>query len=969
MDKCNSQLLIALIVTIIFALGVSCKEHSSVIIQELKPWHDANGPEINKKFTTEYMRSRPPRMVQKINEEWTFNYFSNEIIDEQFAMGDYNDSKWTAIAIPHSWQNYETTRQLHPFVLNASEMRNGLWYSGKAVDVGDPNYWWDGWGWYRKKFESTLPIQGKRIFLEFDGVMKYCRVYLNGQYLGEHKGGFNSFYFDITRYLKQGQVNTLVVAVMNKLDDKFRIPPMYSGNQVHPGGIYRDVSIVVKEEVYIPFQGSSLHEGGTFVTTPYVDKDSAYVNVKTWVKNDTQSGKEVELKTTVEDETQQEICSVTSKHMIGTGIIQQFNQSLPKVIRPKLWSPETPNLYKVHSFVYVDGILFDHYESPLGFRTFKWDYVKNLGILNGEYLNIHGTNRTQSFPWLNNAIPAWIDILDIKDIRFGLGHNFIRPNVHPNNFLMHDLFDQWGMLVDLGSPMIKDIDFSEEVQEQMVREAVRQHRNRPSIVFYDVGNETNDGADSKWIYQEDSTRIIHARYVTGGKGDYVTHDQTNMNMENLLRCSIRGWTDDDVYYENPVEGQHAGNEEWQHDQAIVQDGSTRGRIDMPNGVMWMYSDDGAARVYKNCPLKNINPKGWVDAYRIPKYMYFLWQANYIRKPMAFIHPHFWQEKYIGTRHDIVIDSNCDEVTLFANQKKIGTRYPEKENFHIIHFENVLVEQGELRAIGKKQSETYEFVLPMAGNPVKLRLRASHDEIQATRNSIVAITVDAVDGKGTQVQAFNNILEWEVQGPATLIGPPHWETDIHKNVADSGVWYIAAPVLNLIRSNGEPGAITVKVSSPGMGSAKIKINAAPVKEDKNGFIKEFALADEGRIPVEWRTAFAKANQVVNKKMNPVWFDFHLEVGKGYGYYVKYFTGFIKTHSPDLTGYPTLMETLAEHFSEHILKNNGILVADDYNFMVERINNFLRIVANHIQNKSMKELMDKEYLKGVVRQGHF
>jgi len=963
-DKYSGRLSIALIVTF-FVLAANCRSQAQPLVQELKPWQDAGGPEINKKYTTAYMRSRPPRMVQKINEEWTFNYFPNDLIDEQFAKNDFDDSMWSAISIPHSWQNYETTRQLHPFVLNASEMRNGLWYSGKAVDAGNPNYWWDGWGWYRKNFEMALPVKGKRIFIEFDGVMKYCRVYLNGQYLGEHEGGFNSFYFDITGYLKHGQVNTLAVAVMNKLDDQFRIPPMYSGNQVHPGGIYRDVSIVVKKEVYIPFQGSSLHEGGTFVTTPFVDKDSAQVNVKTWAKNDTRSKKRIVLKTTIEDENLQEICSVTSTRPVDPGIIEKFDQALPKIVQPKLWSPEIPNLYVVHSYVYVNDTLCDHYESPLGIRTFKWDYVKNMGILNGKYIHIHGTNRTQSYPWLNNAIPAWIDILDLRDGRFGLGHNFIRPSIHPNNFLMHDLFDQWGILADLGSPMIKDIDFSEEVQEQMVREAVRQHRNRPSIVFYDVGNETNDGADSKWIYQEDSTRIIHARYVTGGAGDYVTHDQTNMNMENLLRVTVRGWTHDDVFAENPVSGQHTGNEEWQHDRAAVQDGSVRGRIDMPNGVMWMYADDGAARVYKNCPLKNINPKGWVDGYRVPKYLYFLWKANYTEEPMVFIHPHYWQEKYIGTKKEIVVDSNCDEVSLFVHQKLIGKEYPRKENFYCVRFKDVLVESGDLKAVGKKQGKAYEFALPMASNPSHLRLRTSHDHIDAKRSSIVAITADVVDKNGIQVQGFNNDLEWEVQGPATLVGPRHWETDTHKNNADSGVWYISTPVVNLVRSNGEPGTIIIKVSSPGLKSAQVEIVAGSPEMKEGDLVHEFPLANTGRVPVDWRQAFTKTEQTVYQKMNPIDFDFNLPTEKEYSYFRRYFSDFIETHNPDLAVYPILIETIAAHFSEHVIKNQGILVADDYNFMVDRINHFLSSVAG--KNIYEGKLLNKKYLKDMVSKG--
>lgn len=964
-DINKKRIFTLLMTTILILVSVSCKKHLSVTTQELKSWQGVNSPDINRQFTTEYMRSRPPRMVQKINDCWTFNYFPEEALNEKPAAKDYDDSKWPAIAVPHSWQSYEITRQLHPFVLNASEKESS--YFGDEIGVGNPAYWWNGWGWYRKKIEFTIPVRNKRFFLEFDGIMKYCRVYLNGQYLGEHKGGFNPFYFEISEYVKQGKINTLAVAVRNKQDDEFRIPPMYSGNQVHTGGIYRDVRIVVKSPVYIPFQGSTEHEGGTFVTTPFVSKDSATVKVKTWIKNDTRKPVKVVLKTTIENANNKEICFTSSEKEFPAGEIGQFVQVLPTIQNPGLWSPDTPVLYKVNSFVYVNDELTDHYESPLGFRTFQWDYNKNIGILNGNPIHIHGTNRTQQFPWLNNAIPEWIDIMDIADIRFGLGHNFIRPNIHPNNLLIHDLFDQWGMLVNLGSPMIKDIDFSEEVQEQMVREAVRQHRNRPSIVFYSVGNETNDGADSKWIYGEDSTRIIHARKVTGGKGDYVTHDHTNMDMENLLRVTVRGWTDSDIYPDNPDNGQLAGNEKWQHERATVQDGSVRGRIDMPNGVMWMYSDDGAARVYKNCPLKNINPKGWVDPYRIPKYMYFLWQANYATEPMAFIHPHLWQEKYIGTEQDVIIDSNCDKVTLFVDGKKVGTKMPDKENFHVVKFDNVMVQQGNLKVIGQKQKGLYEFVLPMAGKPHKLRIKSSHNEIQAKRNSVVTIMADVVDREGNQVQAFNNVLNWEVEGPASLIGPSHWETDIYKNNADSGAWYIVAPVLNLIRSNGEPGNITIKVSSAGLAPSTVKIQAVPGKKQEGSFVREYALKNEGRKPVEWKVAFEMIDGSIYPKMMPVEFDFHLDVSKESNYYLKYFTNFMKDRNPELSGYTNLIEVIAEHFTEHIMKNNGILVADDYNFMVERVNKFLRASAGHTDN--IENNMNKKYLRRVIEKGDY
>ena len=873
-------------------------------------------------------------MVRDLCQDWTFQYFPDSLLDEHPAQPVYDDVTWPAISLPHSWQSYETTRQLHPFILNASETGKG--YFGGTLGTGNNAYWWEGWGWYRKKFELIQPPSGRRLFLEFDGVMKHCRVYLNGQYLGDHKGGFNAFCFDITDILRPEGTNTLAVAVRNKQNDPFRIPPMHSGNQNHSGGIYRKVRLVMKNPVHIPFQGSAAHEGGTFVTTPVARPDSAVIRVRTWVKNHTFSAKEVHLKTILQDAGGREMGSISSILTTPPGRIVSLDQVLPALKDPALWSPSSPNLYKVVSLVLTDDTLSDRYESPLGIRTFEWDYRTNTGILNGKHIHIHGTNRTQAYPWLNNAIPEWIDVMDVRDIRFGLGHNFIRPNIHPNNPLMHDLFDQWGMLVNLGAPMIKDIDFSEEVQQQMMVEAVRRHRNRPGIVFYSVGNETTDGADSRWIYREDSTRIIHARYVTGGAGNFVRHDHTHMDMENLLRVTIRGWTHDEVFPERPENGQHAGNEEWQHERATVWDGSIRGRIDMPNGVMWMYSDDGAARIYRNAPLKNTNPKGWVDAYRVPKYLYFLWQAHYTDAPMVFIHPHFWQRRHLGTKQDIVVDSNCDSVILAVDDRKVGTRYPSAENFQTVVFEGVQVLQGILSVTGMKENGSCRVLLPMAGEPLALRLVTSHNAIPALRSSILAITLDAVDDQGIQVQGFKGDLHWEVEGPARLVGPAYWETDIQKNNADSGTAYIVAPVVNLVRSTGEPGMITVRASSPGLSSAVAHVEAFREEPCVDALIREFPLSDRGRLPVSLPGFTANATRLSNQWMNPVREDIILDTRPGKDSLLQSCREFILNHSPRMKEYPELVEEIASRLAGMAAKNNGVMVADDYNFMAGRIN---------------------------------
>ena len=196
------------------------------------------------------------RIEKVINSNWTFNYFPSENADKGFESPSFNDSRWPAVSLPHTWSTYETTGELHPFIMNAAE--------------SDSPYWWLGWGWYRKHFTINKDYSDRKVFIEFEGVQKYCKVWLNGQYLGEHKGGYGSFDFDISAFIKQGGDNVLAVAVNNRQKDKFSIPPMAAGNFNVYGGIYRDVTLVLKDRLYIPMQGSASHEGGTFVTTPKV---------------------------------------------------------------------------------------------------------------------------------------------------------------------------------------------------------------------------------------------------------------------------------------------------------------------------------------------------------------------------------------------------------------------------------------------------------------------------------------------------------------------------------------------------------------------------------------------------------------------------------------------------------------------------------------------------------------------------
>src|SRR5579863_6288296 len=208
--------------------------------------------------------------------------------DPHVAQPAFDDSHWPAIALPHTWSTFETTGELHPFI--------------KAATERDDSYWWYGWGWYRKHLTIGSQYSPRLISLEFDGVQKYSKIFVNGKFAGEHKGGYNSFSVDITRLVQFGQDNVIAVLVSNRRDDPYgAIPPMTAGNFNVYGGIYRDVRLVIKNRLHFPYQGSADYEGGTFITTPQVSVEHAAVRVRTWVRNDEAASRECLLTTTILD--------------------------------------------------------------------------------------------------------------------------------------------------------------------------------------------------------------------------------------------------------------------------------------------------------------------------------------------------------------------------------------------------------------------------------------------------------------------------------------------------------------------------------------------------------------------------------------------------------------------------------------------------------------------------------------------
>lgn len=891
------------------------------------------------------------RVERIINSNWTFNYLPGETADKGYELAATSDSKWMAVSLPHTWSTYETTGELHPYIMNTSE--------------GDNPYWWNGWGWYRKHFSINKDYSDRKVFLEFEGVQKYCKVWINGKFLGDHKGGYGSFDFDITQYIKQGADNVIAVAVNNRQDDSFKIPPMASGNFNVYGGIYRDVTIVLKNKLYIPMQGSALHEGGTFITTPGLKEKEGVVRIQTWVKNDNTVKKSCTLQTTIYDASNKAIEVIKTTSDINPGQLFKFDQLSKPVKNPHLWSGDNPYLYRVSSEVIDGKDLVDSYNSTFGFRRIKWNYAENSLYINGKKTVLRGGSFYPEYPWLGGAIPKWLIAVDFKDLTENLNFNFLRSANYPNDKYLYELADRSGIIIYEESPSVGDQDFSAEVQDQQMKEMIRRDRNHPSIMFWSMGSETNRAVDSKFAVAEDTTRIITSNHAKEkSAGTFAKHNEANLTIEEKLIPAVRGWYNNDVKNLEPSGFQETGTEENQTNKLIssVIPGKS-------NVSVWTYSDYGTRNEYLNSPLLNISTMGLVDAYRLPKYSYHFWKSLYSKTPVAFILPHFWRSQYLGQKKDIVIYTNCEKIELKVNGVSKGIQNVDLTKTHSVIFKDIVVEKGTLAAVATCKGVPFTNQIIMAGDPAKINLTTVNKKISAERGSVAIVTADIVDAKGNHVYGAANSIKWSVSGPAEFVGPTAYTTDINKHQEMNGVWYIDMPVSNVLRSTGIPGKITVTVSASGLASGSVDIDAEEIKPD-NSVVSEVALSDEGRKMVERLVLTPGRLDEIPREVISSSEELKLNFPDRTGY-SKYMRDYIVKNNPAIDSATIEFRSLINILVTHLVNNNGNLKAADYNFSADNFNT-CRLIAGYIAATKLpplfKEGLRKYYSNSIIKLGN-
>ncbi|MDE6180788.1 MAG: beta-galactosidase, partial [Phocaeicola sp.] len=261
------------------------------------------------------------RTEQLLEKGWKFTREDQA----EFARSGYNDSKWQNVVVPHDWAIYG------PFSINNDKQEMAITQDGQTEAMehagrtgGLP---FVGTGWYRLHFDALGFEKGKTATLIFDGAMSHAHVYVNGQEAGYWPYGYNSFYVDVTPYMKPHETNELAVRLENEPES----------SRWYPGaGLYRNVHLVINEDVHIP-------TWGTVVTTPVVKDDYARINVKTDLVMP--AGKHIGDYRIVTEILGPDGKRLSSDDRPGDKLDATFFNQNFVVYRPSLWSPENPALY------------------------------------------------------------------------------------------------------------------------------------------------------------------------------------------------------------------------------------------------------------------------------------------------------------------------------------------------------------------------------------------------------------------------------------------------------------------------------------------------------------------------------------------------------------------------------------------------------------------------------------------------
>lgn len=613
------------------------------------------------------------RKIINFNENWKF---LKENPEKAYEMGS-TQREWAEISIPHTW--------------NAIDGANGFdFYRGAC--------------WYRKTFKLNSDIQNKRVFIEFQGANSVADVYLNEKHIGQHRGGYSTFRFDITEFLLEEKENILAVKVDNSnFDDVY---PQVADFTFY-GGIYRDVNLIIVNNTH--FDLMDYGSQGIYIMQDKVNNENASVNIKTKISNKDNNNRKIRLWAEILDKDNKVVNYFAKDEVLEAESNSEF--IFPFTIdNPKLWNGlEDPYMYslKISLESYNDTI--DELIVPFGLRYFEVCPEKGF-ILNGQTTRLNGVSRHQDRKDMGWAITKKEHEEDLELIK-ELGANSIRLAHYQHDQYFYDLCNKEGFVLWAEIPFISVMsktDFEGTNAKQQMIELIRQNFNHPSIFFWGIQNEIQIGGEraevrklvkelNQLTKEEDPTRLTTLANVMFVEND----DEYNFITDIVGYNKYYGWYQgkaedfapwiDEFHSLNPQralgisEYGAEGIIEYHNNDPKVKDYSEEYHALYHEKVWKIFEDrpflwatyvwnmfDFGANIRNEGGVQGRNNKGLVTYDRkIRKDAFYMYKAHWSKEKFIHITSKRYIER-IEDKIDIKVYSNCNNLTLILNDKEIET---------------------------------------------------------------------------------------------------------------------------------------------------------------------------------------------------------------------------------------------------------------------------------------------------------
>ncbi|PTY07115.1 beta-galactosidase [Opitutaceae bacterium EW11] len=747
------------------------------------------------------------------------------------ASPGFVDTGWRRLDLPHDWA---VELPFDP----AADRNHGY----KALGAHYPG---NSIGWYRRTFEMPAADAEKRVWLTFDGVFRDATVWVNGWLVRRHESGYSPLREDITDVLNFGGANTVSVRV-----DATR----FEGWYYEGAGIYRHVWLEKTSPLAIA-------PDGVFVRAEFpqnVPIGPATIRLETTVINKRRSAANAEVHWTLvapDGRNLPDSCA-SQTIAIGAGTAAEFHGET-RIDAPTLWSPETPQLYRLITTVSNDGRLIDRQETTFGVRTIAFD--PQIGfLLNGRRYEIHGTCNHQDHAGVGVALPDALQEFRVRKLK-EFGCNAYRTAHHAPTPELLEVCDRVGLLVMDECRLLG----SDSENLRRWEEQIRRDRNHASVAIWSIGNEelavhdTPQAARAALAMQDLTKRLDPTRPVT-----YAANEKNVFLGINSV-IEVRGWN----YHLGPhVDDYHA-----QHpNQPIV--GTEQASVVGTRGIYANNYERGQVSAYdiewpgwdttaeswwtffaerpwlsgafawtgfdyrgepSPCNWPSISSHfGILDTCGFPKDSLYYYRAWWTSQPVLHLAPHWnWPGKE-GQEILVQAFSNCAEVELFLNGVSQGRQAMKR--YSKLFWRGVRYAPGTLSAkgydtAGKVVAETQ---IETTGEATHILLTPDRTTINADGEDVAVFTVAALDAQGRTVPLAQNKVDFTLEGAGKIIGVGNGDPNCHEPdvyIASQARW--SRSLFNglaqiIVQSTRSAGEIRLNAASDGLAAGHVTLTTQP-----------------------------------------------------------------------------------------------------------------------------------------------